>query len=84
MRIHVRFLRESYSIRKALEKDGWELKRQGENTLVAGHRLVHDEPAARRRLHELGLLTSGMLHIEFVRITRLSRLLAGDAPQSGA
>jgi hypothetical protein len=54
VRIYVRFLRESHSILKALEKDGWELERQGEDTLVAGHRLVRDEPAARRRLHELG------------------------------
>ena len=83
-RIYVRSRRESHSILKALEKDGWELERQGEDTLVAGHRLVRDEPAARRRLHELGLLTSGMLHIEFVRITRLSKLLAGDAPRSRA
>jgi hypothetical protein len=70
MKVQLRFLRHSEAIQAALQKDGWQLVRQSEDSLIALHPLVADEAAARNRLLDLGLLTSGSLYVEFQRNDR--------------
>jgi hypothetical protein len=76
MKVQLRFLRQSEAIQAALQKDGWELVPQGEDSLIALHPLVTDEAAARNRLLDLGLLTSGSVYVEFLR--RNDRRLNGS------
>jgi hypothetical protein len=67
MRVHLRFLRRRELIQEALRVDGWQLERDRDDGVTAQHPLVKDETAARIRLHELGLLTSASVYIEFFR-----------------
>jgi hypothetical protein len=65
MRVHLRFLRKGEIAQEALRNDGWQLEREQDDSFTARHPLVRDESAARNRLHDLGLLTTGSVAIEF-------------------
>jgi hypothetical protein len=65
MKVHLRFLRQAGEFQKALQNDGWKLEPGHDQSLSARHPQVTTEPAARSRLHQLGLLTSGSVSIEF-------------------
>jgi hypothetical protein len=64
MLVRIELLRRSEAILAALRKDGWEVALR-EDGVSARHPQAPDEGAARRRLHGLGLLTSGSLRIKF-------------------
>jgi hypothetical protein len=64
MHIRIELLRQSEPILTALRKDGWEVA-FGQDGVSAHHPQAPNESAARRRLHGLGLLTSGSLRITF-------------------
>ena len=64
MHVRIELLRQSESILAALRKDGWEVA-SGQDGVSVRHPQATDVSAARRRLHGLGLLTSGSLRIEF-------------------
>ena len=66
MRIHLRFLRRRELIQEALRVDGWQLEREQDGSVTAQHPLVKDETAARIRLHNLELLISASVYIDFV------------------
>jgi hypothetical protein len=66
MKLHLRFLRESKIIQKALQKDGWVFEWEQDGSLMIRHDLVPDESACRNRLHQLGLLTASSVRIKFV------------------
>jgi hypothetical protein len=67
MRVYVESLRQyqQHQVREALRADGWDMQAGGEGRLLVRHRLAPDEASARRRLHELGLLSAAWLRIEF-------------------
>jgi hypothetical protein len=65
MRLRIQLLRHGEIARQRLQHDGWELKGESIDTLLATHASVHSEPDARHRLFGLGLLTSANLRIEF-------------------
>ena len=64
MHIRIELLRQSEPILAALRKDGWEVA-FGQDSVSARHPQAPNESAYRRRLHGLGLLTSGSLRITF-------------------
>jgi hypothetical protein len=64
MRVRIELLRWAEPILVALRKDGWAVK-SGQDGVSTRHPQVPNERAARRRLHGLGLLTSGLLRIKF-------------------
>ena len=64
MHVRIELLRRSELILAALRKDGWAVA-FGPDGVSARHPQAPDEGAARRRLHGLGLLTSGSLRITF-------------------
>ena len=64
MHVMIELLRQSEPILAALRKDGWEVA-FGQDDVSAHHPQAPNERAARRRLHGLGLLTSGSLRITF-------------------
>ena len=64
MHVRIELLRRSEPILAALRKDGWEVA-FGQDGVSARHPEAPDVSAARRRLHGLGLLTSGSLRITF-------------------
>jgi hypothetical protein len=64
MHVRIELLRLSEPILAALRKDGWEVA-FGQDGVTARHPEAPDGSAARRRLHGLGLLTSGLLRITF-------------------
>jgi hypothetical protein len=70
-------------LRERLLNDGWNLENLRDGSLRATHAEVPDEAAARRRLCELGLLTSASLRVEFrpwpnLRSGRNSQRLNGE------
>jgi hypothetical protein len=65
MRLRIQLLHRREVVKDRLLRDGWELKTESADTLSASHVAVDSEPAARRRLHGLGLLTSAILRVEF-------------------
>ena len=69
MHVRIELLRRSELILAALRKDGWEVA-FGPDGVSARHPQAPDERAARRRLHGLGLLTSGSLRIKFCHAGR--------------
>jgi hypothetical protein len=69
MRVHLRFLRKSEVVQEVLQKDGWQLERERDDSVTARHPLVRDELAARNRLQDLGLLTTSSVAIEFIRLS---------------
>jgi hypothetical protein len=64
MHVRIELFRQSEPILAALRKDGWVVA-FGQDGVSARHPQVADVSAARRRLHGLGLLTSGSLRITF-------------------
>jgi hypothetical protein len=66
MRVRFQPLCEWGDLRGVLRADGWTLGGGQKDVIVAAHRDVLDEAAARGRLHRLGLLTSSLLRIEFL------------------
>ena len=64
MHVRIELLRESESILAALREDGWAVT-LGQDGVSGRHPEAPNESAARGRLHGLGLLTSGLLRIEF-------------------
>ena len=64
MHVRIELLRQSELILAVLRKDGWEMA-FGQDGVRARHPQAADVSAARRRLHGLGLLTSGSLRITF-------------------
>jgi hypothetical protein len=67
MRLHIQWLRDPAALQDVLRRDGWKCEGRRPGTVVASHPFVPDEAAARARLHQLGLLTSGSLRIDFCR-----------------
>jgi hypothetical protein len=67
MHIRIQLLRDPDELRHALRRDGWKFSSGPHDTVVATHPSVPDEVAARDRLHQLGLLTSSCLRIDFCR-----------------
>jgi hypothetical protein len=65
MHVSIQSLRRSEAFLTALREDGWSVECGPDGAVSARHPLAADEGAARRRLHGLGLLTSGALRIEF-------------------
>ena len=64
MHVRIELLRQSEPILAALREDGWAVA-LGQDGVRACHPQAPNESAARRRLHGLGLLTSGSLRITF-------------------
>jgi len=67
MRVHLRFLRNSDVGREVLENAGWHVERDVDDSIWARHPHVVDEPSARSRLQDVGLLTACSVAIEFIR-----------------
>ena len=67
MHVRIELLRQSEPILAALRKDGWVVA-FGQDGVSARHLLAPNVSAARRRLHGLGLLTSGSLRITFCHV----------------
>jgi hypothetical protein len=65
MMVRIEMLRGTDGLRELLRAHGWRLEEPGSGTLHASHPEAGDERAMRSRLHELGLLTSPRLRIEF-------------------
>ncbi len=70
MRLHLELLRKAHLLRHILRRDGWELKPQRNHSYSARHPAVADEPAARNRLWQLGLLTSRLVRVDFLKAGR--------------
>jgi hypothetical protein len=66
MNVHFEALTEQIPLRALLEEHGWWVEEDGDY-LTASHPDVADQPAARNRLHQMGLLTSSRVRIEFGR-----------------
>jgi hypothetical protein len=73
MRVSFQPLHEWRDLQNVLREDGWLLEDEADKAIVAEHPGVTDAPAARSRLHRLGLLISCRLRIEFLP-ERLSSL----------
>jgi hypothetical protein len=65
MMIRVECLSWTAGLRDLLRAGGWRLEGPAGDAFYASHPEVGDQPAARSRLHCLGLLTSPRLRIEF-------------------
>ena len=66
MHLSIQFLKKDDNVQKALREDGWRLEsNEGAEDVYAQHPDVHQETEARRRLHDLGLLTCRICRIEF-------------------
>ncbi|MBM4073520.1 MAG: hypothetical protein FJ271_32045 [Planctomycetes bacterium] len=65
MRIAIECLQPGADIGKRLQRDGWAVEQVDDRLLLADHPGVSSESAARIRLHQVGLLTSGRLRIHF-------------------
>jgi hypothetical protein len=65
MHLSIQVLRNHDDLREALRRDGWEVEGERPDAVVATHPRVADTVAARDRLHQLGLLTSRCLRIDF-------------------
>jgi hypothetical protein len=67
MQINMKFLWHSEDdLRDSLRQDGWViLMEKGDKEIEVTHPHVSSEDAARLRLHNLGLLTSRAIRIEF-------------------
>jgi hypothetical protein len=70
MHVSIEPLKRSETVVLALRKDGWTVEFGQDGAVSARHPQALDEPAARSRLHGLGLLTSRSVRIEFSRASR--------------
>jgi hypothetical protein len=69
MKVYIQMLRSPATLRKTLEADGWRLEAAPEGAVRARHPHLRDEADVRSRLHQLGLLTSSAVRIEFAPST---------------
>jgi hypothetical protein len=67
MRICVQVLRKRQHFQQALIEAGWQIVDPTEELIEARHPQVNDEKAARRRLSEIGFLTTPYARVEFRR-----------------
>jgi hypothetical protein len=67
MRISVQVFRKRRLFQQALRKAGWKICDPTADPIEVTHPDVHDEPTARLRLAEIGLLTSPDVRVEFQR-----------------
>ena len=65
MRICVQVLRKRQHFQQALIEAGWKIVDPTADLFEAIHPQVHDEKAARRRLSEIGVLTTPNARVEF-------------------
>jgi hypothetical protein len=65
MRVRFELGRDADGLRELLRSGGWKLEETTSGTFYASHPGAGDQPSARSRLHQLGLLTSPRLRIEF-------------------
>jgi hypothetical protein len=65
MDIHFEMVRGANELQALLKGNGWQLDPGSATHLTARHAEVHDQPTARNRLLQMGLLTSNRLRIEF-------------------
>ena len=65
MRIHIELLSHPTAVRGLMREGGWRLHKTADG-YSAEHPDAADESATRRRLQELGLLTSPAVRIEFL------------------
>ncbi len=65
MDIHFQTQGTARDLRPLLRRGGWRLDGGGPDDFHASHAAANDHPAARDRLHRLGLLTSSRVRIEF-------------------
>jgi hypothetical protein len=65
MDLHIRPLWDATQVAATLRDDRWVVVTQPDGSLLASHRDIPDEAAARRRLDDLGLLTSQAVQIRF-------------------
>jgi hypothetical protein len=67
MKVHLELVRRGKNVLEVLASDGWSLENDGDSYAIH-HRNVADEVDARRRLTQLGVLTSRWVRIEFERM----------------
>jgi hypothetical protein len=65
MNIHNEKGAQSDAVKQQLEREGWRVDRKQDGSMLATNSEMQ-EPEARRRLDQMGLLTSSMIRIEFV------------------
>jgi hypothetical protein len=65
MMVRFDMLRRTDGLRELLRANGWALREPRAGTLYASHPQATDQRVARSLLHDLGLLTSGRLRIQF-------------------
>jgi hypothetical protein len=53
-------------VQEQLEREGWHVDRKQDGSMLATNQQITQEPEARRRLDQMGLLTSSRVRIEFV------------------
>jgi CheY-like chemotaxis protein len=65
MKVYFQMVRFFMGVRETLLRDGWVLETEEQDVLCMSHPMIADEETARNRLEQLGLLTSGLVRIEF-------------------
>lgn len=65
MKLRIQLVHRGDMVKDCLERDGWKLTAESDDSVSANHAEVHSEATARLRLYELGLLTSPSLRVEF-------------------
>jgi hypothetical protein len=65
MHVRVVALRSPGGVEDLLRADGWRVLKGEDGALSASHPEIMDQQAARNRLLDLGLLTSGAVRIDF-------------------
>jgi len=65
MRLQLRVLDQSRTLRHVFQKAGWRVDSAQGDTFYVSHARIASEAEARTELHALGLLTSQRVRIEF-------------------
>jgi hypothetical protein len=66
MHVSIQLVKKDDTVQRTLQKDGWDLQSDEKSEeMRAKHPQVHQESDARRRLHDIGLLTCRTCRIEF-------------------
>jgi len=66
MRMHIETVRHAALLKEQLEREGWRVDQALDGSFLASNGDIASEPDARQRLHQMGLLTSGKVRIEFL------------------
>ena len=66
MRMHIETNSQPEIVQEQLEREGWHVDRKQDGSMLATNQQITQEPEARRRLDQMGLLTSSRVRIEFV------------------